>query len=85
MITIAEATQEAVRLALLRHWCAAVRDRRPPHGDVPEEAVALAGELARTLAVLALLRGTRRDTRGLTVRAQHLAARLAAIGLGPPG
>ena len=85
MITIAEATAEAVRLALLRHWCRQVADRRPPHDDVSDEAAALAGELARTLTVLELLRGTHRDTRILTGRARNLTERLAVIGLALPG
>ena len=61
MITIAEATHEAIRLALLRHRCRQLAGRRPPYEDASAEAAAIAGELARTLDLLAVLRGTRRD------------------------
>jgi hypothetical protein len=84
MITIAEATQEAVRLALLRHRLVALRDRRPPYQDVPAEAAEVAGRLFRTLAAIDLLRGTRRDVRGLQRRAVVLAARLAELEMAPP-
>jgi hypothetical protein len=83
-IPIAEATEAAVRAALLRHWCVAGRDRRPPHQHVPAEASAVAGELLRALVVCDLLRGTRRDVPGLKRKALAAAARLAALGLAPP-
>ena len=85
MIPIAEATDEAIRLALARHWLAAQAGRKPPHEHAAPEAVTLAGELARVLLVLDLLRGTRRDVRGLQRRTVVLAARLAAMGQVPPG
>jgi hypothetical protein len=84
MITIAEAPEEAVRLALLRHRLVAIRDRRPPYQDVPAEAAEVAGDLFSVLATIDLLRGTRRDVRGLQRRAVVLAARLAEMGLRPP-
>lgn len=85
MIPIAEATDAAIRHALTRHWLAAVAARRPPHDSAPDEAVAVAGELRRVLAVLDLLRGTRRDVRGLQRRSVVLAGRLAEMGMVPPG
>jgi hypothetical protein len=84
MITIAEASAEAIQKALLRHWCLALRERRPPHDDAPEEAAHLAGVLGRTLTVLDLLRGTRRSAEGLQRRAAGLLGRLAVLGLVPP-
>jgi hypothetical protein len=43
VITIAEATQQAVRLALFRRPLAAIQDRRHPYQDVPQEAAEVAG------------------------------------------
>lgn len=80
MITIAEATQEAVRLALPRHWC-----HRLAGEAGAAEARALAGRLSRTLQLVYALRGTRRDARGLEGRARALVARLGELGLAPPG
>jgi hypothetical protein len=85
MITIAVATQEAVTLALLRHRLVARRDRRAPYQDVPAEAAEVAGQLFRTLAAIDLLRGTRRDVRGLRRRAVVLAGRLAELGVAVAG
>jgi hypothetical protein len=62
MITIAEVTDAAIRVALLRHWWRPLAQRRPPQDTAPAEAVRVAGDLARTLAVLDLLRGTRRES-----------------------
>ena len=84
MIHIAEATDEAIRLALTRHWLTALAGRKPPHEYAAPEAVTVAGELARVLMVLDLLRGTRRDVRGLQRRAVVLAGRLAEMGMAPP-
>ena len=84
MIHIAEATDQAVRLALARCWLVAVAARRPPHDAASPEAGSVASELVRTLQVLDLLRGTRRDLRGLQRRAVVLAGRLTALGLTPP-
>jgi hypothetical protein len=83
-ILIAEATDAAIRLALLRHWCREVAQRRSPHDGAPDEVVRLAADLARTLAVVESLRGTRRDVRGLQRRAGVLAVRLAEMGMVPP-
>ncbi|HKI30292.1 MAG TPA: hypothetical protein VKA46_00270 [Gemmataceae bacterium] len=83
-ILIAEATDEAVRRALLRHFCHQVAEGLPPHEGAPAEARAAAGDLARVLQVLDLLRGTRRDVRGLRRKAQALAGQLALLGLQPP-
>lgn len=83
MIPIAEATDAAVALALQRYHLAALAGRRPPHEDAPAEAVAVAGELVRVLQVLDLLRGTKRDVRGLQRRAVLLSARLAVMGMVP--
>jgi len=41
--------------------------------------------LARTLDLLAVLRGTKRDLRGHREKVEALAAQLTAIGLVPPG
>jgi hypothetical protein len=57
VIAVAEATQQAVRLALVRNQLAAIRDRGHPYQDVPQEAAEVAGRLFRTLAVTDLLRG----------------------------
>lgn len=84
MITIAKASDQAVRLALQRYHLAALAQRRPPHEDAAAAAVAVAGELARTLTVLDLLRGTKRDVRGLQRRAVQLAGRLAEMGMALP-
>ncbi|HKI36058.1 MAG TPA: hypothetical protein VKA46_29650 [Gemmataceae bacterium] len=83
-ILIAEATDEAVRHALLLSWCHQLTEGRPPHEGAPAEARAAAGELARALQVLDLLRGTRRDVRGLRRKAQALAGQLVLLGLPPP-
>jgi len=85
VITIAEASQEAIRLALFRHQLAALRDRRPPQQDASAEASAVAGDLFRVLAAIDLLRGTRRDVRGLQRRAVVLAGRLAEMGVAVEG
>jgi hypothetical protein len=85
MITIAEATQEAVRLALLRHHLVALRDRRPPYQDVPAGAAEVAGRLFRILGTIDLLRGARRDVRGLERHAITLVARLAEMGVAVAG
>jgi hypothetical protein len=84
MILIAEATDAAVQLALQRHWLANLAARKVGHEDAPAEAVAVAGELVRVLQVLDLLRGTRRDLRGLQRRAVALAGRLAEMGMAAP-
>jgi hypothetical protein len=49
VIHIAEATDEAIRLALLRCWCRQLAGRLPHHEYVTDEAAALAGELGRVL------------------------------------
>jgi hypothetical protein len=84
MLTIAEATDAAVALALQRHWLARLAQHRPPHEDAPAEAVAGAGDLARVLTVLGLLRGTKRDVRGMQRRAVVLSARLDELGVAMP-
>jgi hypothetical protein len=85
MIPIAEATDAAIRHALTRHWLAGLAAHRPPHEQADADAVRVAGELARVLAVLDLLRDTHRDVRGLQRGAVVLAARLAELGLSLPG
>ena len=83
MIHIAEATDEAIRLALLRCWCRQLAGRLPHHEYVTDEAAALAGELGRVLRLQNLLLLTRRDARHLERRAEGLLARLASLGLAP--
>jgi hypothetical protein len=81
MITIAEATAEAIRLALLRHKCHAVCNRLSPYQNSPDDARAVAHSLSRTLGLLAVLRGSRRaeEVRRPEEQAGRLEARLADL------
>jgi hypothetical protein len=79
VITIASATEEAVRHALLRLWCRQLQ--QPP--ATPAEARALAGPLA---ALLDRVAGQRRvgPTPELDAQVSRLLGRLAARRLVPP-
>jgi hypothetical protein len=81
-IQIAEATAEAVNLALLRHHCRQLAEGLPPHQDAPAEVREVARALDGVLATMVSLRGSRRNVNGLRRRAEGLEARLAAAGYG---
>jgi hypothetical protein len=84
VITIAEASQQAIDLALLRHKC-----HRLTHDEsAPAEVRAAARALGRTLDVLAAIRGTRRDNSGLQAQAAALYSVVGTckhLGLDPFG
>jgi hypothetical protein len=84
VIHIAEATDEAIRQALLRCWCRQLAGRLPPHEYATDAVAALAAELGRVLRLQNLLRRTRRDTGHLERRAEGLVLRLASLGLSQP-
>jgi hypothetical protein len=67
-ILIAEATQEAIRLALLRHRCHRIA--------TDQHSTDEARQVARCLDLLTIYRGTRRDVRPLQERAARLEALL---------
>jgi hypothetical protein len=85
MIVIPEASETAVREALLRLWGRRVQQKQPPHEEVPDEVAALAGQLAGVLDRLDEARRSGADPFPHERDVSKLLGRLAAHRLYPPG